>query len=135
MPVRGRLKPGVIPSVFKWTKNNGSGDVNREETTFGPEYKARSGETNRSVVIHKLNTGRIEEEEATDTASEGERDEVVGRPSFVSRKTQKTVTNNPEKSQLKVNKIFHVLYCPVNTDFLSIILSASVQQTKRKEIF
>ena len=48
------------------------------KTTFGPEYKARSGDTDKSVVIDKLNTRRIEEEEATDTASEGEGDEVVG---------------------------------------------------------
>ena len=84
-----RLKPRVIPSVVKWTRKNGSGYINREETTIGPEYKARSGDTNRLVVIDKLDTSRIEKEEATtNTASEGEGDEVVGRPSFVSRKTQ-----------------------------------------------
>ena len=106
-----RLKAGVIPSVFKWTKKNGSGDVNREETTFGSEYKARSGDTNRLVVIDKLNTSGIEEEEATDAASEGEGEEVVGRPSFVSRKTQTSSEDCPKQPRGKSHsQIFFSFY-------------------------
>ena len=48
------------------------------------------------------------------------------------RLPQKTVTNSPEESHLKVNKIFHVFYCPVDNDLLSIISSASIQQTKEE---
>ena len=45
----------VVPSVFKWTKKSNTTEMS-------------------SSAIDKLNTSRTEEEEATDTASEGEGD-------------------------------------------------------------
>ena len=66
-----RLKSDVIPSIFRWNKD---------------KVEHRRAET----VIEKLNRSRIEEEEETDTASEGEGDMAVGPRSNpqVSRKTQ-----------------------------------------------
>ena len=65
-----RLKLDAVPSIFAWSKEN-------------PETVARS-------VVEKLNTSRQEEEEATDTASEGEGDETLNLSglTLTSRKTQ-----------------------------------------------
>ena len=51
----------------------------------------------------------MEEEEATDTASEGEGNEVVGRPSSVSRKTQTSSEDcyeQPGEKSLEVEQKF-----------------------------
>ena len=65
-----RLKRDAVPSVFAWSEEK-------------PETVARS-------AVEKLNTRRQEEEEATDTASEGEGGETVNLSgvTFPSRKTQ-----------------------------------------------
>ena len=128
----------MIPSVFKWTKKNGSGDINnRKEATFCPEYKARSSDTDISVVIDKLNTSRIEEEEATDTASEGERDEVVGRPSSDSRKAQTSSEHcyeQPGEKSLEVEQKFSrpVLLCRHRFSVNHIISKCTTDKKERK---
>ena len=82
-----RLKKGAVPSVFHWTRDE-SKQEERKELILRPSYSVRSGELNRSVVIGKLDKSRLDIEEATDSASEGEGDKVVGKPELVSRKTK-----------------------------------------------
>ena len=66
-----RLKRDVVPSIFTWSDES-------------PETVARS-------AVEKLNTSRQEEEEATDTASEGEGEETftLSGLTLTSRKTHK----------------------------------------------
>ena len=64
-----RLKRNVVPSIFAWTKNL-------------PERSERT-------AAKKLEDYRTEQDEATDTASEGEGDElIVSGQALTSRKTQ-----------------------------------------------
>jgi len=64
-----RLKPGVVPSIFAWTNEE-------------PEPTERT-------VVQKLGQSRMEQDEATDTASEGEGDELnVAGLVLTSHKTQ-----------------------------------------------
>jgi len=68
-----RLKCTVVPTLFKWTKS--AADNSSEDAT-------RPG-------VKKLEACRLEEEEETDTASEGEGDALYSlRPQILSRKTQ-----------------------------------------------
>ena len=82
-----RLKKDAVPSVFHWTREE-SKQKEMKELTFRPLYSVWPGELDRSVVIEKLEKSRLDIEEATDSASEGEGDKVVGRPELVSRRTE-----------------------------------------------
>ena len=82
-----RLKKDAVPSVFHWTRDE-SKQGERKEVICRPSYSIQSSELDRSVVLGKLDKSGLNIEEATDSASEGEGDKVVGKPELVSRRTE-----------------------------------------------
>ena len=81
------MKKDAVPSVFHWTREE-SNQEETKEVILRPSYSVRSCELDSSVVIGKLDKSRLDIEEATDSASEGEGNKVVGRPELVSMRAE-----------------------------------------------
>ncbi|XP_044171843.1 uncharacterized protein LOC122956242 [Acropora millepora] len=107
-----RLKRDAVPSVFAWSEEK-------------PETVARSG-------VEKLNTSRPEEEEATDTASEGEGEETFNLSdlTFTSRRTQTQEDDFCDE----ITDISHRIPC-LHRFFVYHLLSKCTTLSKEEKLF
>ncbi|PFX25192.1 THAP domain-containing protein 1 [Stylophora pistillata] len=106
-----RLKRNAVPSIFAWSKER-------------PQTVARS-------AVEKLNTSRQEEEEATDTASEGEGDETLNMSglTLTSRKTQ-----TQEDDFCELTDISHRIPC-LHSFSVYHLLSKCTTLSKEEKLF
>ena len=87
-----RLKADAVPSIFSW-------NIDKQE----------NNQLVKKSALEKLNQWRTEEEEATDTASEGEGDMAISTRTgeeLISRKTQTEQLQNTRPLHLHVSVCF-----------------------------
>ena len=107
-----RLKRDVVPSIFAWSEES-------------PETVARS-------AVEKLNTSRQEEEEATDTASEGEGEETF-TPSGLTLTSRKTQTQEDDFCD-EITDISHRIPC-LHSFSVYHLLSKCTTLAKEEKLF